>query len=783
MRGIIASVLVLSLLGPLVRPLPAAASVWVVDTATRTELQVQQEWARRKPAHTGSAYTVAPGTKAPYATGTLAPGFLADGLAMLNYARFLAGLPADVDLSSTRTAEAQHGAVLLAANGVLSHYPTKPADMSQSFYDAGYASASTSNIGFGQATLASFQSRCLGDNSSVSNLQSVGHRRWILNPPMRYTGMGYANGWTTTYAFDRSRTHDVSYSAISWPSAGAFPVQMFCSNTPWSVTLNPAVFDIDQSSTQHTVTLRRVGDGRTWSFNSGHTSTAGHYFSTDFRWMGVPNVFVFRPDPSTVTYRPGDQFDVTLSVYVKGSASPRTLSYRTRFVSMYQRDAYEPDDTRASARRISLGQKQSRSFDYDGDRDWAYFDARKGVKLQIASPGVKAELYDSVGKRLTTFDGSKTASWTPPADGRYYILLQGSPVGYDPRRYELSVVDPAAVAISVEGDTRYCTAIEAARRAFPDGARTAILATGENFPDALAAAPLAGVLDAPILLVPGTLSTAGRVSALDSTLSYARNELKASRVFVLGGTLAVDDAVRKKIVAAFGSSNVISVSGGTRYDTANELARRAIAELKAAGVSWDGTAFLSTGQNFPDALAAAPLAASAGWPVYLTSGSSFTESTRDAMKKAGVKKVIVLGGELAVSAATYGQVASAFGSVNVARVAGNTRYDTAVKIATLAVNGSIAETSKLGISVKDRHGWDRVGITTGQNFPDALAGGVLQGKAGSTMLLTNPTKLSEPTGKVLASQRGDIEMVTFFGGPLALSQDVRDAVIQSAIFP
>lgn len=333
-RSVLAALLATSLLlaAPAQFVAPAVASVYTLDTATRSEAEVRSMWQQYKPTYTGTAYSVSPSTKAPYATGTLRPEFVQDGLRTLNFARYLVGLPHDVVLNSTHNSNAQHGAVLLAASN-FSHSPSKPSDMPQSFYDTGLASTSTSNIGSGYKDLVSFQLGCLAD-SGASNLPRVGHRRWLLNPEMQMTGMGFAEGFTTTYAFDRSRTTGLEYGAITWPAAGVFPVEFFSPQTPWSITLNPARYDYDTSG--HTVTLRRVSDGKTWTFNASHKNTSGHYFNAEFSRYGVANAFIFRPDPKTITYSPGDEFDVTLSggVYWKGTRTPTNVSYRTRFMTL-----------------------------------------------------------------------------------------------------------------------------------------------------------------------------------------------------------------------------------------------------------------------------------------------------------------------------------------------------------------------------------------------------------------------------------------------------------------
>jgi hypothetical protein len=76
------------------------------------------------------------------------------------------------------------------------------------------------------------------------------------------------------------------------------------------------------------------------------------------------------------------------------------------------------------------------------------------------------------------------------------------------------------------------------------------------------------------------------------------------------------------------------------------------------------------------------------------------------------------------------------------------------------------------------HTWDRVGIATGENYPDALAGGVLQGKVGSVMVLTLPTSLRSETAAALSTNADTIDTVTFFGGTNAVSTAVRTEVLQ-----
>ncbi|MGV8083400.1 MAG: CAP domain-containing protein [Coriobacteriia bacterium] len=317
---------------------PALASpafaAWNVDTTTRTQEDVIAKWQQFRPTYTGSPYAVVPSVVAPYTAGDAASSFRADGLGTINFARYLAGLPYDVSLDAGRNQDAQYGAVLLTTISGLSHTPPKPADMDQAFYDRGYASTSSSNIGSGFSDSESFQKACLAEADST-NIKQVGHRRWLLNPRMKVTGIGYAESRHTTYAFDTSRpSGEVTYDYIAWPSAGYFPVEFISSATPWSITLNPSRYDWDSSG--FTVVMRRVSDGATWTFNSADTNASGEYFGADFQGYGVANAFIFRPNPSSISYSVGDQFDITLSggIYAEGTRTPASVSFRTKFMTL-----------------------------------------------------------------------------------------------------------------------------------------------------------------------------------------------------------------------------------------------------------------------------------------------------------------------------------------------------------------------------------------------------------------------------------------------------------------
>lgn len=317
-------------------------------------------------------------------------------------------------------------------------------------------------------------------------------------------------------------------------------------------------------------------------------------------------------------------------------------------------------------------------------------------------------------------------------------------------------VDPAPGDgfTSVAGATRYETAVQASQRAFPVGADSVVIATGVNWPDALGGGALAAAVGGPILL--------SSPSALPFPVTAEVLRLGAGHAYILGGTAAISTDVENSLRSLLGAANVTRIAGSTRYETAEEIARAVAAKTAGSG-TFDGGAFLATGANFPDALAASPLAVSTGRPIFLAGPGGVSASTRAAMQACGVDEVVVLGGTGAISVSIENDLIARFGTSNVRRLAGANRYATAVEVATYGVES-------LGLS------WDGLAIATGTGFPDALAGGVMQGLAGSVLLLTPGDGLDSSTGACISANRAAITDMVFLGGTGAVSQAVRTQI-------
>jgi len=310
--------------------------------------------------------------------------------------------------------------------------------------------------------------------------------------------------------------------------------------------------------------------------------------------------------------------------------------------------------------------------------------------------------------------------------------------------------DPHVAFTTIAGADRYETTVKTSQAAF-ESASTVVIATGENWPDALGGAALAGAKGGPILLT--------RAASLPPTVLAEIRRLGASEAIILGGEGAVSPAVEQALAAELGGNAVSRIGGATRYETAELVAR---ATRDALGGSYSGMCFVATGESFPDSLAASPLAAAQGWPLVLTEPGALAPSARQTMEEIGVSGAVVLGGAGVVAESVESTLAAWLGDDAVERISGVDRYETAAEVADFAVAQGLC--------------WDGAAIATGLDFPDALAGGVLQGRAGSVLLLTRGTTLVAPVRDRLAAECGDVRSLRYLGGDGAVSCAVKAAV-------
>ena len=191
-------------------------------------------------------------------------------------------------------------------------------------------------------------------------------------------------------------------------------------------------------------------------------------------------------------------------------------------------------------------------------------------------------------------------------------------------------------AVRVAGATRYEVSRNIAEYAFGDEVPLAYLATGEKFPDALAAGGAAGSQDAPVILVKGSASD------LDAATEALLVELGTTDTRVLGGEASVTPGVFSDVAAV---TTAVRLGGADRYQAARAI--------NADAFDSADRAFIATGLNFPDALAGSAWAAAAAAPMYAVPGTCVTAGVLADLDALGVTHVTLLGGEASLTPAVF----------------------------------------------------------------------------------------------------------------------------------
>ncbi|MBO4338606.1 MAG: hypothetical protein J5877_01635 [Clostridia bacterium] len=354
-------------------------------------------------------FDTAPCVSGTYATGKVKDYLLQATVNRLSALRNIAGLPS-VTMDSTLNSQAQYGAVLLAASD-FSHFPQKPSDMTQDFFDKGTAATSTSNISAGRSlsTTPDGFMKDEGDN----NLPVMGHRRWQLNPDMKKVGFGFAinesNPYNSYKYYATEKCMDTSGNAndfmyVSWPASGNFPKELFEGDTAWSVTLNPSYYQTPEKA-KVKVTLKSNSDNTEWTFSGDETytvSSVGKYFNVETNGYGIGNCIIFRP--AGISYYYG-VYTVVISGLKDSFGNAVTLSYKVDFFDANEYREMEPGWYTDSA----TGRKYY--FNDDGSM----------VKSKLMTIGGKKYYFGKDGamytKRLISVSGKK---YYMGADGAAY---------------------------------------------------------------------------------------------------------------------------------------------------------------------------------------------------------------------------------------------------------------------------------------------------------------------------------------------------------------------------
>ncbi len=321
-----------------------------------------------------------------------------------------------------------------------------------------------------------------------------------------------------------------------------------------------------------------------------------------------------------------------------------------------------------------------------------------------------------------------------PGGHRYLTTSNGASNGGD------RVIRVSVKATRLAGPDRYATAAVISAAHFSPGVPVAYVATGLNFPDALAGGAAAAYHGGPMLLV--------TTNAIPAVTAAELSRLNPGKIRVLGGPSVVSNGVMAAL-DAYTSGPVERLSGPDRYATAAVIS----AATFSPGVD---AVFVATGANFPDALAGGAAAGHVDSPLLLTRTGSLPAVVAAELARLDPDAVYILGGPSVVSNA----VAAAIGAVAgapVTRLSGPDRYATAV-----AISAGLWTTS------------DVVYLTTGLNFPDGVSGSAAAAAVDAPVLLVQTNGV--PSVVVQEIIRLQATRVVVLGGPSVVSDAVLSLV-------
>lgn len=304
---------------------------------------------------------------------------------------------------------------------------------------------------------------------------------------------------------------------------------------------------------------------------------------------------------------------------------------------------------------------------------------------------------------------------------------------------------PVSTVQRLGGATRIDTSLAIAEDQYKNAKPDAVvLATADDFPDALVGSGLAYKYNAPLLLVNKTVSDSQNV------MNYINANLtKDKKIYILGGTGAVSSEISDYLTLQ--GYTIVRFAGKDRYDT-NE---KVVAYLNAP----KGTPlFIATGEDFPDALSISSIADIKGYSVMLNGKDSLSADVSSYIANVQPTDVYVVGGTGVLSANIETQIKNINGNINVVRLGGSDRYETSVMVADYFKLNSAAIT-----------------IAVGTNFPDAISGSVLAARDNSSVLLVDNSSISKQKDLI---NKLKITNIIVFGGEGVISPTAANSLLQ-----
>ena len=212
--------------------------------------------------------------------------------------------------------------------------------------------------------------------------------------------------------------------------------------------------------------------------------------------------------------------------------------------------------------------------------------------------------------------------------GATEIIIVGGADSISARvRDELRAYDSDNDVERIGGKDRYETSELVARKviSITGNKNTAVVASGQVFPDALTVGTFASRDGYPILLV--------KKDIVPSQIERVIKDLDIDKVYIAGGTDTISKRVEAKLPRV-----IERMAGRDRYETSVAIARSKFKDSKEA--------FVASGQQFADALVISPVSGKYNLPTLLVStNASSNQEVKRYIQQSKINKLIAVGGE------------------------------------------------------------------------------------------------------------------------------------------
>ncbi|MDO5017928.1 MAG: cell wall-binding repeat-containing protein [Lagierella massiliensis] len=278
------------------------------------------------------------------------------------------------------------------------------------------------------------------------------------------------------------------------------------------------------------------------------------------------------------------------------------------------------------------------------------------------------------------------------------------------------------------GSNRYETSVNISKNIFDcddDTVDAAVVASGQDYPDALVASALVNQEKIPLYLT--------KTDSISNETISEIARLKPKKVYIVGGDSSVSVAVEKELTKLF---TVQRVKGSNRYETSKKVNELRY-ELLSEELDEDKIVnYVTSGQNFPDALSAGPLAG-----MLDMDGNGFANLVLAESNK-GIKNPVMIGGDGSVKGSGK-------------RISGPSRYLTSLEVAK---------------AYKEKFGeLYTVVVASGEDFPDALSASTVAAYHSSPILLVPKDKDIDPA--LISFIRENANNIIVVGGNGSVSEE------------